>query len=690
MNYTFIRSCILLFILFQLNASLFSQRIIRGTISNSESEPLEGASVLVKGTTVGMFTNSDGMYALEIPAEIKNPVLMVSYVGYEKAEISLEAGQESGSIALEAADIILEEFYICCNCPPAIWQNIGERKYLGSTNYQHLIATSPEQLLFGEMNFLQSCSRPLSQPLYVLNGVPLPPMTSASFGGNPLSFISPQEIKDIYISTPSLGMAKYGSQAINGLVSIKTHKRNSYNTHLKYEGGIGISQNLQQAGKKKAIQQHNLAYSRDKENSRIYSNVFFRDFSGFEAPDRLRNFGGSLSLTNSELQRGNLTVSGQFAFSKMIEKVAPSDQAIRKNVAKTLLQTHAYDNYFSSLHADYSLPENIDLSILANKFQHASPLTENTQGTFVESKITYRTSIKRKHGFDMALRHQYRDFSQHSSPDLKQNSLNVELEYESRKKFNAQLNLRQEQSLLSQFENPANSFYASLGLGKEISFRDKNKCARSRLELITQIGLARTPFLHTQNLNLGTEFYFSSTSKIQAAYCFTRIDEIDNSFISSPSVYLLFPTIYDQLESKGMNISIESSHRLFYGPRIIFDAGYNRGNGLSKERYKLNTRLAWQALDFTWRIEGIRGWRYSGTDQTLFRLADAQVSYYLDTQGIKWIKNLRLSFSSQNLLMKGEQQVLFDQIEIARTRNPSLFPIPLAKNLLLGIKMNLP
>ena len=60
---------------------------IRGVVLDGKtSEPVIGAAVKVKGTTVGTTTNLDGEFILKAS---KGDVLIISYLGYESKEISI-------------------------------------------------------------------------------------------------------------------------------------------------------------------------------------------------------------------------------------------------------------------------------------------------------------------------------------------------------------------------------------------------------------------------------------------------------------------------------------------------------------------------------------------------------------------------------------------------------------------------
>ncbi|HRZ98572.1 MAG TPA: SusC/RagA family TonB-linked outer membrane protein, partial [Paludibacter sp.] len=66
-------------------------KTINGIVKDAAGEPIIGASVLVKGTTIGTITNFDGAYNLAVPQTAKT--LVISYVGMETQEITI-----SGSV----------------------------------------------------------------------------------------------------------------------------------------------------------------------------------------------------------------------------------------------------------------------------------------------------------------------------------------------------------------------------------------------------------------------------------------------------------------------------------------------------------------------------------------------------------------------------------------------------------------
>ncbi len=81
------------------------QKIITGKVLDDSGHPLIGATVLVKGTSIGTITDTDGSFALEIPD--KKSILIISSVGYETREIKVR-NQEELTIVLSLRKILDE------------------------------------------------------------------------------------------------------------------------------------------------------------------------------------------------------------------------------------------------------------------------------------------------------------------------------------------------------------------------------------------------------------------------------------------------------------------------------------------------------------------------------------------------------------------------------------------------------
>ncbi|MDO9614595.1 MAG: carboxypeptidase-like regulatory domain-containing protein, partial [Bacteroidota bacterium] len=79
----------LLFLAMMISAtfSLFAQRTVEGTVSDSKSgETLIGVAVMIKGTTTGTITDIDGKYRLASDQLTAESVIVYSYMGFTSLE----------------------------------------------------------------------------------------------------------------------------------------------------------------------------------------------------------------------------------------------------------------------------------------------------------------------------------------------------------------------------------------------------------------------------------------------------------------------------------------------------------------------------------------------------------------------------------------------------------------------------
>jgi hypothetical protein len=81
---------------------------ITGRITDSKGDPLSGVSITVKGTNKGTATNTRGEFSIDAS---KGDILVVSYVGYEKKEITI-GNSNNIAISLNAADQQLTEVVV--------------------------------------------------------------------------------------------------------------------------------------------------------------------------------------------------------------------------------------------------------------------------------------------------------------------------------------------------------------------------------------------------------------------------------------------------------------------------------------------------------------------------------------------------------------------------------------------------
>ena len=67
----------------------FSQKSIAGVVKSAKGDTLIGVSVFIKNTTNGTITDANGKFSLFIPADVKDPILVVKFIGYMAQELKV-------------------------------------------------------------------------------------------------------------------------------------------------------------------------------------------------------------------------------------------------------------------------------------------------------------------------------------------------------------------------------------------------------------------------------------------------------------------------------------------------------------------------------------------------------------------------------------------------------------------------
>lgn len=224
--------------------------VVTGTVTSAEdSSALPGVSILVKGTTIGVSTNFDGNYSIEVPAN--DSVLVFSFVGETTQEIAVN-GRSVIHVAMEASSEALDEVVVTA---------LGIKREEKSLGYDVEEVKAEELTRVVHENVLNSMSGKVAgvtinstggagssvsmvirgatslstdnQPLFVVDGVPMANTVNnvGGFGsdnrvdyGNAISDLDPESIENVTILKGPSAAALYGTRAGNGVVLITTKK----------------------------------------------------------------------------------------------------------------------------------------------------------------------------------------------------------------------------------------------------------------------------------------------------------------------------------------------------------------------------------------------------------------------------------------------------------------------------------
>ena len=248
---------IALFIIVQ-TTTLYSQdmeySITRKITEVQTNSSLIGVNVYVKGTTIGTVTNGNGHYQLKVPSG--ELILIYSFIGYNPQEkkVSIVANRQI-DIILTPSEEILGEIKIT-----------SQRKFFGNMDYGRDIPTvksaeiekinssNASDILHarlagvwatktsgapgdqqkirirGQTSFFSS-----AEPLYVIDGVPVPIVNLASLG---IADLNINDIDNLTVLKDASSTALYGYQGGNGVILIDTKQTSQNKINFSYSSGM--------------------------------------------------------------------------------------------------------------------------------------------------------------------------------------------------------------------------------------------------------------------------------------------------------------------------------------------------------------------------------------------------------------------------------------------------------------------
>jgi len=232
----FLKQIQILFLLF-LSLGAFAQQSVSGLITDSSGTPLPGVNVIIQGTNIGVSSDFDGNYQINVD---NGQILVFSYIGYDSVELTVNGANQD--VKMTESDSELDEVVVIGYGTVRKKDLTGAVDLVTEKNFAKGSVVSPQQLIRGKVagvSIVSNSGAPgddsnvlirgigslnlNSNPLYVVDGIPL---DSGGVGGSrsPLNAINPADIEAISILKDASATAIYGSRAANGVVLITTKK----------------------------------------------------------------------------------------------------------------------------------------------------------------------------------------------------------------------------------------------------------------------------------------------------------------------------------------------------------------------------------------------------------------------------------------------------------------------------------
>ena len=233
----------------------FSQNIqVKGTVTDSNGDPVPFASIQLKGTKTGTATDENGNYTFSAPS---NGTLIFSSIGYTTKEAQIN-GKLIVDCTLNADTDFLDDVVVVAYGVAKKESIVGAVSQVNSKDIEKRTTSSVSAVLEGSSPGIRvnnSYGEPGSDasirirgfgsingtnaPLYVMDGV--------VYGGN-ISDLNPQDIESISVLKDASSAALYGNRASNGVILITTKKGK--------DGKVSIAANIKQGVYQRGIREY--------------------------------------------------------------------------------------------------------------------------------------------------------------------------------------------------------------------------------------------------------------------------------------------------------------------------------------------------------------------------------------------------------------------------------------------------
>ena len=220
--------------------------ILKGRVTDSTGRPLAGASVSVKGTKAGVFTDQDGYFTIEGDL---NQVLVISYIGFNQSLYPIGSTSAYIEIILIQKQAELTQVAVVLTGYQQLPKERSAGSYATVTNeaiknksVSMNVIDRLEGLVPGlSVNYGQGNEKFLIRgvtsinsnrsPLIVVDGVPM-------YDGNTLTtLVNPEDVESVNVLRDATAASIWGAAAANGVVVITTKKGPQGNTPRKMQVG---------------------------------------------------------------------------------------------------------------------------------------------------------------------------------------------------------------------------------------------------------------------------------------------------------------------------------------------------------------------------------------------------------------------------------------------------------------------
>ncbi len=255
---------------------------VTGNVTSEEDGlPVVGASVLVKGTTVGTVTDIDGNFTLtNVPSSAGT--LVISFIGMQSQEVKIKPNVK---VVLTSDSEQLEEVMVVAYGTAKKSAFTGSAATIKNEKITSRQTSNVTNALAGQVAGVQTTSSTgqpgkdatvrirgigsisaSNTPLYVVDGVP--------YDGE-ISAISTSDIESMTVLKDAASNALYGARGANGVILITTKRGKTGDARVTFDAKWGVN--------KRGIPSYETVSDPGKFYEMAYSAIYNADLKGYAA-----------------------------------------------------------------------------------------------------------------------------------------------------------------------------------------------------------------------------------------------------------------------------------------------------------------------------------------------------------------------------------------------------------------------
>lgn len=233
-------------------------KVISGKVTSPDAQPIAGATITVKGTSIGTQTNAAGYFKLTVP-DNKN-ILVFRFLSFVTKEVAISGS--TLNVSLEEDNTNLSEVVVVGYGTQTKKDLTGAVSSVKAKDLENLAVTSFEQALQGKAAGVNIAAQngklgqgiqvrvrgaasvtAGSDPLYIVDGIPITTadQSSTSASTSPLADLNTNDIESIEVLKDASASAIYGARASNGVVIITTKQGKVGKTTVNFSALDGVS-----------------------------------------------------------------------------------------------------------------------------------------------------------------------------------------------------------------------------------------------------------------------------------------------------------------------------------------------------------------------------------------------------------------------------------------------------------------